>query len=40
MQKAKNKSDMGAGRLLLLSPEQIRPNPGQPRRCFVRAGLE
>lgn len=40
MQKAKNKSDMGAGRLLLLSPEQIRPNPGQPRRCFDRAGLE
>ena len=40
MQKAKNKSDLGAGRLLLLSPEQIRPNPSQPRRTFDRAGLE
>lgn len=40
MQKTKNKWDAGAGRLLLLPPEQIRPNPGQPRRYFDRAGLE
>ena len=40
MQKSKIKSDWGAGRLLLLPPEQIRPNPGQPRRNFDPAALE
>ena len=29
-----------AGRLLLLPPEQIRPNPGQPRRGFDRESLQ
>ncbi|MBQ1409786.1 MAG: ParB/RepB/Spo0J family partition protein [Oscillospiraceae bacterium] len=40
MQKTKLKPDAGAGRLLLLPPEQIRSNPDQPRRYFDRAGLE
>jgi ParB family chromosome partitioning protein len=40
MQKNKSKSESGAGRLLLLPPELIRPNPGQPRRHFDREGLE
>ncbi len=40
MQKAKLKPDPGAGRLLFLPPDQIRPNPEQPRRFFDRQGLE
>ncbi len=40
MQKSKLKSDNGAGKLLFLPPEQIRPNPGQPRRNFDRQGME
>ena len=40
MQKSKFKSAYGPGRLLLLPPEEIRPNPGQPRRCFDREGLQ
>ena len=40
MQKTKLKPDTGAGRLLLLPPELIRPNPSQPRRYFDREGLE
>ena len=40
MQKAKSKTEPGAGRLLLLTPDQIRSNPSQPRRYFDREGLE
>ena len=40
MQITKRKADAGAGRLLLLPPERIRPNPAQPRRSFDREGLE
>ena len=37
---SKRKSQDQAGVLLMLPPERIRPNPGQPRRQFDRAGLE
>ena len=40
MQKPKFKAPGAAGRVLLLPPELIRPNPGQPRRRFDREGLE
>ncbi len=40
MQKSKFKNDPGTGKLLLLPPDQIRPNPSQPRRYFDREGLE
>lgn len=40
MQKTKLKPEPCAGRLLLLSPDQIRSNPSQPRRYFDREGLE
>ena len=40
MQKPKFKAPGAAGRVLLLPPELIRPNPAQPRRRFDREGLE
>ena len=40
MQLTKRRSQDRAGTLLMLPPERIRPNPGQPRRQFDRAGLE
>lgn len=39
MQKSKRKA-AGAGVLLRLPPEQIRPNPAQPRRSFDREALQ
>ena len=39
MQRPKFKSP-GSGKLLLLPPERIRPNPGQPRRRFDREDLQ
>ena len=39
MQKSKYKAP-GSGKLLLLPPELIRPNPGQPRRSFDRESLQ
>lgn len=39
MQKSKYKAP-GSGKLLLLPPEMIRPNPGQPRRSFDRESLQ
>lgn len=38
MQLSKNRSNSG-GRLILLPPDQIRSNPGQPRRRFDRDGM-
>jgi len=38
--KTKAKTLMQNGRILLLSPDQIRPNPAQPRRSFDAAGLQ
>ena len=40
MQKTKAKSCLGAGRVLFLPVEQIRPNPGQPRKVFDPTALE
>ena len=40
MQIRKPKSAGDTGVLLMLPPELIRPNPGQPRRCFDREGLQ
>ena len=40
MQKQKSKCSGAGGRLLLLPPERIRPNPAQPRRSFDREGLQ
>lgn len=40
MQLTRRKTRDRAGVLLMLPPERIRPNPGQPRRHFDRAGLE
>ena len=40
MQKQKSKASGTTGKLLLLPPERIRPNPSQPRRCFDRESLQ
>lgn len=39
MQLSKRRAQVQAGALLMLPPELIRPNPGQPRRYFDREGL-
>lgn len=40
MQKRLFPAPRRAGQILLLPPEQIRPNPGQPRRAFDRESLQ
>lgn len=40
MQKRRRIPAEGAGQVLLLPPELIRPNPGQPRRSFDRESLQ
>lgn len=40
MSKRLFKPGAGGARVLFLPPEQIRPNPGQPRRCFDRESLQ